>query len=143
MEASAAVRLAARTATTFRSVFGARPACTATDGGRNEVNRTQPMATSAYTLLCSSLVFPLHERVKRHDSTARRRALEESQWWSRERIERYRLARLRDFLVRVGSSVPYYKDLFARSAFDPQSVRTLSDLRGIPFLTKAIVRTNV
>jgi phenylacetate-CoA ligase len=99
-------------------------------------------ARGVYTSLCSSLLFPLHERVKRHDSTARLRALERSQWWSPERIQSHRLERLRQFLGAVAATVPYYKQLFHNSAFDPANVHALSDLAAIPFLTKALIRAN-
>jgi len=48
-----------------------------------------------YTRLVSDLLFPLHERLKHHDSVALRRGLEDSQWWPRERIEALQLDRLR------------------------------------------------
>ena len=59
-------------------------------------------ARSPYTWFCSTLLFPLHERMKRHESTQRRRGLEESQWWSSDRIEAHRIARLQRFLTTTG-----------------------------------------
>jgi len=103
----------------------------------------QISSRSAYTSLCSSLLFPVHEHLKRHDSTARRRALEESQWWSRARIEEHQLKRLRDFLGSVGSTVPYYEQLFRELAFDPQQVSGPADLAKLPFLTKSAIRANI
>ena len=52
-----------------------------------------------YTALISGLLFPLHERVKNHDSVSMRKALEVSQWWDQERLEEFQLARLRELLV--------------------------------------------
>jgi phenylacetate-CoA ligase len=101
-----------------------------------------PGARGAYTALCSKLLFPLHELIKRHDSTARRRALEQSQWWPSERIERHRMERLREFLGAAGANVPYYENLFRSVGFDPARVRGAADLAAIPFLTKAIIRAN-
>ncbi len=106
------------------------------------MNEAQSAARSTYTSLCSSALFPLHEWIKRHDSTARRRAIEQSQWWPPERIERHRLERLREFLRIVAATVPYYGQLFRSSAFDPASIRALADLAAIPFLTKSIIRSN-
>ena len=100
------------------------------------------LGTRAYTAWCSNILFPLHELVKRHDSTARRRALEQSQWWPRARIERHRTERLREFLCTVASTVPYYANVFKSIGFDPAGVRTPDDLASIPFLTKAIIRSN-
>jgi len=98
---------------------------------------------STYTSLCSSTLFPLHEWLKRHDSTARRRALEESQWWSPQRIAHQRLERLRGFLSTVASTVPYYEQLFRHSAIDPMNINALADLAAVPFLTKALIRSNL
>jgi phenylacetate-CoA ligase len=83
----------------------------------------------------------VHERVKGHDSTARQRALERSQWWAPERIERYRDDRLREFLVSASAAVPYYAQLFADSRFDPRAVRSAADLAALPFLTKSVIRS--
>jgi len=35
-----------------------------------------------YTRFVSGLLFPLHERLKRHDTVAVRRQMEQTQWWS-------------------------------------------------------------
>ena len=88
------------------------------------------------------MLFPLHELIKRHDSTARRRALEQSQWWPPDRIECYRLQRLREFLCTVATTVPYYEKLFRSLGFNPAGIRTVGDLSAIPLLTKAIIRSN-
>jgi phenylacetate-CoA ligase len=95
-----------------------------------------------YTRIVSRGLFPLHERLKGHDSVERLRALEASQWLAPEAVEQLRLRRLRDFLVDVGAGVPYYARLFAETRFDPASVRTLEDLREVPFLTKPLIRAN-
>lgn len=95
---------------------------------------------SPYTRVCASLLFPLHERLKRHDSVAMRQRLERSQWWSPEQIEADRVARLRDFLIRIGTRVPYYQDLFARLAFNPEQLSSVSQLQALPLLTKANIR---
>lgn len=97
---------------------------------------------SAYTAWCSKVLFPLHEAIRRHDSPARRRALEQSQWWSPERLDRHRVDRLRAFLGRVARTVPYYEGLFRSIAFDPATLGTVADLARIPPLTKALIRSN-
>src|SRR5437764_3305192 len=100
------------------------------------------MRSSAYTQFCSSVIFPLHERIKRHESTARRRALEESQWWSSERLEAHRVSRLRRFLTSIAATVPYYNRVFRGIAFDPVSIRGVSDLAALPLLTEDLIRVN-
>jgi len=97
---------------------------------------------SWYTGMCSGFLFPLHERLKGHDSVARRKALEESQWWSADRLADHQARRLRDFLVDIGARVPYYRDLFERAGFVPQSVRGTVDLAALPLLGKPEIRDN-
>jgi len=98
---------------------------------------------SLYTTICAGLLFPLHERLKRHDTVAVRRRLEDSQWWSAEKIADDQARRLREFLVDIGQRVPYYRELFERLHFDPQGVRTTRDLSALPLLGKADIRANV
>lgn len=93
-----------------------------------------------YTKICSKVLFPLHERFKGHQSVALRRQLEQSQYWPRERLDAYRVERLRGFLTLIGRTVPYYRELFARIAFDPDRVTSLDALAQLPLLTKADIR---
>jgi phenylacetate-CoA ligase len=88
----------------------------------------------------SSVIFPLQEKLKGHTTVADRRALEQSQWWAPETLEAHRVERLRSLLLRAGSRVPYYRDLFARIRFDPASVASIADLQRLPFLDKPLIR---
>src|SRR5574337_899366 len=75
--------------------------------------------SSLYTRLVSGLIFPLHERLKRHDTVAVRRRLEDTQWWGRDRIAQLQVQHLRALLQHARTHVPYYRDLFARISFEP------------------------
>lgn len=96
-----------------------------------------------YTRIASGLLFPLHEKLKGHDSVALRQRLEDSQWWPSSRIEQLRVDRLRAFLQQIGVRVPYYRDLFAHEGFDPAGIDSLAALQRLPFLTKSVIRANV
>ncbi len=98
--------------------------------------------TSLYTGLVANVIFPLQELAKGHNTVAVRRAMEESQWWSPERLRDYQAQRLRNFLVEVGTRVPYYRDLFKSIDFVPNDVQSTADLAQLPFLTKPIIRAN-
>jgi len=97
----------------------------------------------AYTALCSGLFFPLHERLKGHDSVAWHKRLEASQWWSAEQLAEQQIRRLREFLQRIGRDVPYYRDLFQAAGFDAREVRSTDDLRALPLLGKPEIRANL
>ena len=96
----------------------------------------------AYTRFASSVLFPLHERLKGHDSLAVRRRLERSQWLSAAGIADAQSRRLREFLIEIGVRVPYWRDLFRQLDFDPQAVTSVAHLQKLPLLTKAVIREN-
>ncbi|RVT53457.1 phenylacetate--CoA ligase family protein [Rubrivivax albus] len=96
---------------------------------------------SAYTRLVSGLVFPLQEKLKHHDTVRIRRELEDSQWWSRERILGWQAERLRSLLV-AAADVPYWRALFAERQFDPRAVTGVADLARLPLLDKATIRAH-
>lgn len=93
-----------------------------------------------YTRFASGVLFPLHERLKHHDSLALRQRLERSQWYTPQQIQDEQLQRLRAFLAEIGQRVPYYRDLFSEHAFDPDTVRSVQDLQSLPLLDKARIR---
>lgn len=93
-----------------------------------------------HTALVANLLFPLQEKLKKHDTVAVRQAMDDSQWWPPEKIEQLRFERLRALLIKVGQHVPYYRDCFARLGFDPQAITSLADLQRLPLLTKAVIR---
>ncbi len=97
---------------------------------------------SGYTRLIAGALFPLHERLKHHDSVARRRELERTQWLEPAQLEALRVERLRRFLVGAGRDVAYYRELFAKLNFDAAGVQSLADLRALPLLTKADIRAH-
>lgn len=99
--------------------------------------------TDVYTSLISGIVFPLQEQLKRHETVAVRRALEQSQWWSREQLAAWRLGRLRALLQHAAEHVPYYRALFRRLGFASPGSASLEDLARIPFLEKADIRANL
>ena len=98
---------------------------------------------SLYTAVCSNVLFPMHERLKGHDSVALRERLERSQWWSAHQLADYRVDRLRQFLCQIGQRVPYYRELFRQRHFEPQAVDSLDALQSLPLMTKSNIRANV
>jgi phenylacetate-CoA ligase len=97
---------------------------------------------SLYTSVVASVLFPLQERLKGHDTVAVRRRMEAVQWWDAERIATLQLTRLRELLLDVAAHVPYYRETFAQIGFDPAAVQSVADLGRLPFLTKAVIRAN-
>jgi phenylacetate-CoA ligase len=94
------------------------------------------------TRLVSGCVFPVHELLKRHTSVRLKNAMERNQWLPRHELQQLQLERLRALLTQAGKQVPYYRKLFARTGFRPETVRSVADLRALPFLDKAAIRAH-
>lgn len=72
----------------------------------------------------------------------------ENQYWQEEietmersRLEAFQLERLKE-TVRQAIKSPFYKEVFEKNGLTPDSIRTLDDLRKIPFTTKDDLRSH-
>ena len=95
-----------------------------------------------YTAFTSGVLFPLHERLKRHSTVAVRRRLEDTQWWPTDKLQALQVERLRALLTEAGRHVPYYRNLFRTQGFDPARVNSVADLQRLPFMTKPLIRAH-
>ena len=69
--------------------------------------------------------------------------LEESQWWSREKLEEYQWCKLEVLLKHAYQNVPYYRRVFDEKGLKPKDIQNWDDFRKVPFLTKQIIRDNL
>ena len=95
---------------------------------------------SLYTKLVSTIIFPLHERLKKHDTVDIRKALEKTQWLSAEQLKSLQLESLKHFLIDVEQHVPYYQTLFKQIQFNPETIKSLDDLKRLPLTGKPLIR---
>jgi len=93
-------------------------------------------------LLTSSVLFPLHERFKKHNSVEVRKEMESSQWWDEKLLKELQLSKLCRLLTHTQTHVPYYRKLFAEIGFKAKNMRSITDLARIPFLDKSKIRAN-
>jgi phenylacetate-CoA ligase len=68
------------------------------------------------------------------------RFVEESQWWSPEQIENYRLEKIKDIVSHCYQHVPFYRRTFRSIGFQPGDVKSIADFQQLPFLTREMVR---
>ncbi|MCR9105131.1 MAG: phenylacetate--CoA ligase family protein [Gammaproteobacteria bacterium] len=97
---------------------------------------------SLYTKLVSGLLFPLHERLKKHSSVRVMHGMESSQWLSADELQALQLNRLRGFLQRIGTDVPYFTSQFEALDFDPAAIDSVTDLQRLPLIGKPEIRAN-
>lgn len=93
-----------------------------------------------YTYFAAGVLFPIHERLKKHTTTRALRELEKSQWLNAQQLKLLRVQRLQRLLSHAQQHVPYYRDLFRSLAFNAENIDSLDVLTQLPFLTKAIIR---
>jgi len=60
----------------------------------------------------------------------------------REDLEKLQLRRLQDMLARVYANVPFYRAQFTALGLCPEDIRTLADIRRLPFTVKQDMRDN-
>jgi len=96
-----------------------------------------------YTRFIANMVFPFHERLKGHSSVQVKREMEKSQWLGNAELAALQVERLRDFMQCIGTSVPYYQELFERLNFDPAGVSSIEDLQQLPLTGKIDIRANM
>jgi len=66
----------------------------------------------------------------------------DSEKMDREELEQLQLERLESTLSRVYRNVPFYRKRFDEAHFDPDELRSLADLRRLPFTSKRDFRDN-
>jgi len=62
--------------------------------------------------------------------------------WSSKKIKRYQLKKLKGY-VRKAYKLPGYKLLYKNNNFHPKNLKSLNDIKKIPFLTKEMLQSNI
>lgn len=96
-----------------------------------------------YTRLVAGLLFPLHERLKRHDTVAILREIERTQWLSPEALRVEQGRRLAAFMGRVAEHVPLYRDMFRERGLQGQDFSDAGALATLPTSDKDLIRANL
>ena len=100
------------------------------------------MIKGIYTKLISAVLFPLHEKLKKHDTVTIKQGLEKSQWLSTAEILDKQEIRLAQFIEHSVKHVPYYQQLFNTLKLQPADISSRASLQKLPFLDKNTIREN-
>lgn len=90
----------------------------------------------------AAAVIPMHWRAGR-EHRRWRRFLCEAQWWPRERIEAWQLERLRHIVRHAFDNTEGYRELYRKAGVSPDDIRSLDDIRRLPFTTKQVFQDNL
>ncbi len=66
--------------------------------------------------------------------------LEESQWWSRERLEMLQLERLRKLIEHCFEHSAYHRQLWISQGLSPQALQSLVDIQKWPLTSRQVMR---
>ena len=86
------------------------------------------------------LLLTFHHSFKGSRSLAILREIESRAGSSRSEILEYQFSRLSGLLADAEANVPYYREMFKKLGIRSREVRSLSDFRKLPILTKDIIR---
>ena len=69
--------------------------------------------------------------------------LDESQWWTKDRIVAFQNEELQKLAKHAYSTVPYYRRIFDERGLTPGDIRSREDLEKLPILTKEDIRNHL
>ncbi len=96
---------------------------------------------AAYGALFKTVLLPAWERgVRGRQTLGHLDYLQQTQWLSREELDRLETQQLIELLSYAGEHVPYYRELFRQYRFHPRELRSRADLAELPVLTREVVR---
>lgn len=90
-----------------------------------------------YPYLLRHVLYPLYERLSGRRLLDKLAFLEETQWWSREKITEYQWQKTKRLLLHVFKNNAFYRSRFDQAGLHPDHIRDFSDLAKLPILTKA------
>lgn len=64
--------------------------------------------------------------------------LQKSQYWSREKLEKYQLLQLHKLLYHAYENVPYYRSVFDERGLKPRDIQDFEDIKKLPCMTKEL-----
>lgn len=93
-----------------------------------------------YSGIFRKTIFPLAEFCRGTQILKTLRLLEDSQWWSGDRIRAFQEKRLRELIAHAYANVPYYRSTFDQLGLKPRDINSSEDLQKLPVLSKDIIR---
>ena len=92
---------------------------------------------SFFNYISENILLPIGDIVTRQSVYKHFHFLNYSQDWTREQINSYQIARLKQLLLHSMSHVPYYRELFSILGLQPGEIQKLEDLTKIPITYKS------
>ena len=101
---------------------------------------------SPYFIRCAiASCYGYVQRLKRYGKYFQRhlKSIEESQWFSSEELDTLQFERTKAFLTYAKQHSRFNRKLFKKFDFEPESMRSLTDLHKLPIANKAMINRNL
>ena len=95
-----------------------------------------------YNRMARNIMIPAVDAIRGTHVKAYLEDLEETQWWSADRIEELQSQRLRKAIAHAYGHVAYYRRIMDERGLSPADISCAADLTKLPMLTKDLVRAN-
>ncbi|MAM88048.1 MAG: adenylyltransferase [unclassified Hahellaceae] len=93
--------------------------------------------------LSRHIFYPLWDIKDRSRRLREWKALEEQQWWPRQKLLDLQFERLQDMLVYASKHSPHYRKLFAELGIEPVTINSTAAFEAVPVTTKQDIRNNL
>jgi phenylacetate-CoA ligase len=97
---------------------------------------------SVYSRILENQLIPLYYSLRGRSYGSRRKLLEESQWWSREKVREFQWRELQKLLAHVFQTVPYYQEKYRGAGARLEDIGGFDDFARLPPLTRAEVNAH-
>lgn len=101
---------------------------------------SDPFHAGRYSRFINYVALPLHSKIRGKKYASLRRFVEESQWWTREKLEEFQFEELRKVLRIAFESVPFYQRKYAEAGLQYKDIQSPSDIRRLPALERDDVK---
>lgn len=95
-----------------------------------------------YSIIAKHILYPIGETFLGTKMLRYLKELEETQWWSLERLQELQNEKLRALIKHAYENVPYYRRIFEERGLTDKDIQTVEDLPKLPVLTKNDIRQN-
>lgn len=93
--------------------------------------------------LVKYVISPIHESIFGRKTFSYLKEMERLQWVSAEKLAQLRFEKLKALLIHSQENIPFYRERFKASGFDPFRMQCIEDIRRLPLLSKAEIRKNL
>lgn len=108
--------------------------------GRHVVVGSLP--TRAYAMTMRHTLWPLMNFMSGRTIHHKMKFLQESQWWSHERLQQLQLRKLQRLMMNVYERVPFYRREMRKRGLQPEDFTTFEALDELPLVTKAMLKSD-